>query len=124
MKNKFLKRLSLVMLGFALTAFYLPPLSADENFTMDSSTTGDVVDMVSGDIQSVPANGLIRVSVTNPEVADISDVTDDKVSLIAKRAGSTVLFIWDAAGKRSVKVRVAAEDLNALKERVQKLLEE
>ncbi len=34
------------------------------------------------------------------------------------------MFLWDAGGKRSVKVRVANEDLSAVKARVQKILEE
>ncbi|MDE2009526.1 MAG: TonB family protein [Candidatus Omnitrophica bacterium] len=97
----------------------MPPLSAD-----DDMQSADVIDMVVGDIQSVPASGLTRVSVTDPSVADISDVQNDKVSLIAKKAGSTVLFFWDAGGKHSVKVRVAAQDLNALKALVQELLKE
>ncbi len=84
----------------------------------------DVIDMVAGDIQTVPVNNLTRVSVTNPEVADISDAQSDKVSLLAKKAGETVLFLWDAAGKRSIKVRVVNEDLSAVKARVQKMLDE
>ena len=98
----------------------MPRLSADES----TAETADVIDMIVGDIQTVPADGLTRVSVTNPDVADISDAQSDKVSLLAKKAGQTVLFLWDAGGKRSVKVRVANEDLTALKARVQKILDE
>ena len=80
--------------------------------------------MVAGDIETVPVNNLTRVSVTNPEVADISDAQSDKVSLLAKKAGETVLFLWDTAGKRNIKVRVVNEDLKAVKDRVQKVLNE
>ena len=97
----------------------MPRLSADEN----TPQTGDVIDMVAGDIQTVTVNNLTRVSVTNPDVADISDAQSDKVSLLAKKAGETVLFLWDAGGKRSVKVRVVNEDLMR-KARVQKVLDE
>jgi len=120
MKKNILKNFFVLTLGFGLLNFYISPLSADEN-TADS---GDVIDMVSGDIQTISASNLSRVSVTNPEVADISDVQGDKVSIIAKRAGNTILFLWDANGKRSVKVQVASEDLTALKNRVQKILAE
>ncbi len=107
-------------LSFVLSVFYMPRLSADENISEES----DVIDMVSGDIQTVGVNNLTRVSVTNPEVADISDAKSDKVSLLAKKAGETILFLWDAGGKRSVKVRVVNENLKAVKAQVQKVLEE
>ena len=86
--------------------------------------TSDVIDMVAGDIETVAVNNLTRVSVTNPEIADISDAQSDKVSVLAKKAGETVLFLWDAGGKRSIKVRVVNEDLSAVKARVQKILDE
>ena len=120
MKHAFLKKLFVISLGFVLFVLYMPRLSADEN----TPDTGDVIDMVAGDIETVPVNNLTRVSVTNPDVADISDAESDKVSVLAKKGGVTVLFLWDSDGKRSVKVRVANEDLTALKARVQKLLDE
>ena len=89
-----------------------------------SSDDQDVIDMVAGDIQTVPVNNLTRVSVTNPDVADISDAQSDKISLLAKKAGETILFLWDAGGKRSIKVRVVNEDLSVVKARVQKMLDE
>ncbi len=107
-------------LSFVLSWLLLTRLSADEN----TSQENDVIDMVAGDIQTVEVNTLTRVSVTNPDVADISDAQSDKVSLLAKKAGETVLFLWDAGGKRSVKVRVINENLSAVKARVQKVLGE
>jgi len=110
----------IIALGLGLSVFFMPPLSADEN----ESAANNVIDMVAGDIETVPASNLTRVSVTNPEVADISDAKGDKVSLLAKKAGETVLFLWDAGGKRSIKVRVVNEELSAVKARVQKVLDE
>ena len=120
MSNVFLKKFLILALGLSLSLLYMPRTSADEDAPQDS----DFVDMVVGDIQAVTVNNLTRVSVTNPDVADISDAEGDKVSLIAKRAGSTVLFLWDADGKRSIRIRVASEDLDALKVRIQKILNE
>lgn len=109
-----------IALSFVLSVFFLPHLSAEENPPAGS----DVLDMIAGDIQTVTVNNLIRVSVTNPEVADISDAQNNKISLLAKKAGATVLFLWDADGERSIKVRVVNEELSAVKTRVQKVLEE
>lgn len=115
-----LKKIFIFALAFALFALYVPPLSADES----SPETSDVIDMIAGDIQTITVNNLTRVSVTNPDVADISDAEGDKVSVLAKKAGETVLFLWDVNGKRSVKVRVVNEDLGAVKDRVQKVMDE
>ena len=120
MKNAFLKKSFCVAVGFVFLVLYAPHLSADESY----DETGNVIDLVAGDIQAIPVTGLSRVSVTNPEVADISDAQSDKVSLLAKKAGSTVLFLWDVAGKHSVRIRVVNEDLSSIKARVQKLLDE
>jgi hypothetical protein len=120
MKSAFLKKFFIIILSFVLSALCMPRLSADD----DTPDEGDIIDMVAGDIQTVPANNLTRVSVTNPDVADISDAQTDKVTVLAKKAGATVLFLWDADGKHKVKIRVASEDLTALKERIQKILDE
>jgi len=114
------KKFLTILLGLFFVTLYIPQLSADE----DSPDAGDVIDMVAGDIQAVPVNNLNRVSVTNPDVAEIADATSDKVSVLAKKAGTTILFLWDDGGKHSVKVRVVNEDLTAVKERLQKLLDE
>ena len=103
------------------SALFLTRAIAADNNTWNKK---DFIDMTTGDIQTVAANNLTRVSVTNPDVADISDAQNDKITLLAKRAGSTSLFLWDDKGKRSLKVRVVNEDLSALRERIQKLLDE
>jgi len=119
MKNLLKKFLVLTFMA-VFVGSYLPVLSADETIS-DSDTT---MDMVVGDLQSVPVKGLTRVSVTNPDVADISDAQNDKVTVIAKKGGSTLLFLWDSDGKRNVRIRVVSEDLTSLKDRIEKLLNE
>jgi len=120
MRSDFLRKFLIVALGLGLSGFLMPRLSADET----SMEERDTIDMVSGDVETVPASSLSRVSVTNPDIADISDAQSDKVSLLAKKAGETVLFLWDSNGKRSVKIRVVNEDLSTIKARVQKILDE
>jgi len=117
MKTSFYKKIFSLALVVFLTGLLMPQLSAQESYS-------DVINMVTGDIQTVPVNGLTRVSMTNPDVADIADAQSDKVSILGKKAGKTVLFLWDATGKRNVKIRVTSEDLTAVKERVQKILDE
>jgi len=119
MNLKILKPFLTMALVLGLMSLQATSLSA-----LEASSVSGVVDLVVGDIETVPASNLIRVSITNPEIADISDAQNGKVSLLAKRAGETVLFLWDAAGKRSIKVRVVNEDLSMVKARVQKILDE
>ncbi len=121
MKRIFLKKIFSITLGLILVMLYLPRLSADDN---TPAPMENVLDMIAGDIQSVAVHNLTRVSVTNPDVADISDAQSDKITLLAKKAGETELFLWDGRGKRSVKVRVVNEDLKSLRDRVQKMLDE
>jgi pilus assembly protein CpaC len=120
MNSKVFKNVIVLALALVLPVFYAPRLSADE----ESTAAAAVINMLAGDIQTVPVNKLNRVSVTNPEIADISDAQNNKVSLLAKKAGETVLFLWDADGERNIKVRVVNEDLDAVKAQVQKLLQE
>jgi len=120
MQPAFFKKFFILTLGFLLIAMNVPLLSADE----DSSQSGDAIDMIVGDIKTVAVNNLTRVSLTNPGIADISDAQSDKVSLLAKKSGETVLFLWDAGGERNIKIRVVNEDLDAVKARVQKMLNE
>jgi len=132
MRSDLIKKFLSIALGFALIGISMPQSSADDNSSVNTFVNmingdpgmSDEIYMVLGDVQAIPARGLTRVSVTDPEVADIADAQADKVSLLAKRAGSTVLFMWDSEGKHSIKVRVANEDLSALKTRLQKVLSE
>jgi len=120
MKSIFIKKLFSLTLGFALFLLYIPHLSADEK----SSDESAVLDMITGDIQTITVHNLTRVSVTDPDTADIADAQSDKISVLAKKPGDTILFLWDDKGKRSVKIRVANEDLDGIKEKIQRLLDE
>ncbi len=81
------------------------------------------IEMVKGDIESIKVKNLSRVSLTDPEVADISDAKTDEVIVMANSPGQTVLFLWDDFGKRSVIIRVVEEDMNLVKTRILKLIQ-
>lgn len=100
-------------------ALLLPPQGMA--FAADSSSD---LNIVLGDVESIPVNNLSRVSVTSPEVADISDAQTDKVMVLAKKAGQTAVFLWDDDGKHTVIVHVTNQDLGVLKERIAHMLAE
>lgn len=78
--------------------------------------------IIVGDIFVLPTNGLTRISITDPGVADVSDVKPEEITLMGKEPGQTILFMWEEKGKRSVIIRVVAQDLAVLEARVQSLL--
>ena len=45
--------------------------------------TATDLNLIVGDLQTINVKGLSRVSVTNPDIADISDAKADKVSILA-----------------------------------------
>jgi TonB family protein len=81
------------------------------------------VQVLKGDIQSIPAKNLKRVSITDPVVADINEANANAVDVIGIEPGQTILFIWDDSGKRTVIIRVVAEDMGLVKKRIQSLLD-
>lgn len=81
------------------------------------------VQILQGDVHRVETKNLSRVSVTDPNVADINNAKPDEVTLIGKEVGQTALFVWDDSGKRTFMVRVVAEDLGLLRVRVTKLIQ-
>ena len=93
--------------------------SAEESTATENFTERNIV---LGDIDTVEVNGLVRVSVTDPNIVDISDAKNDHVSLLAKRAGQTTVFLWDADGKHSFTVTVSRQILEDLQNRINSLL--
>jgi len=78
--------------------------------------------LLQGDLESIKTFALTRISVANPDIADIASIDKDYVLMVAKKQGQTEIFIWDKYGKRSVKLRVFGENLDLTKSRVEYLL--
>ncbi len=89
--------------------------------TMDSVTEGEVY-IVRGELTTLHAEGITRLSITDPDVADIVNADEDKILLVGQAAGQTVLFIWDAHGKKTVMIHVFSQDLELIKDRLKQLL--
>ncbi len=119
MRMSVLKFLSTMLLCLCLTAATVPVPSV---FAEEDNKAPQVLDLVTGDLETIEVKNLTRVSVTDPDVADISDVKSDKVLVLAKKPGQTAIFLWDDDGKRALTVRVSGEDLKNLKERVQNVI--
>jgi pilus assembly protein CpaC len=117
----FTKTISWLMIGaFVLTGI---PLHSGIARASAGESSYDEILVLKGDIQTIRTNNLKRVSITQPEVADINDARANAVEVIGLEPGQTVLFIWDDMGKRTISVRVVTEDLGVLKKRIESLLE-
>lgn len=60
--------------------------------------------------QVLTFNGVQRVAIANPNIADVVVVSGNEIILVGKKAGTTTLHIWTTAGRLSYQVEVAADD--------------
>lgn len=110
----------LFRVGLALLIAGMPVVPVDMVAEAESFAE---IHMVVGDLYTVDAKGVTKVSVTDPDIADISEAKADSVTVTALSKGQTTLFIWDGNGKNTVVVRVIPEDLTLLRARMESLLE-
>lgn len=88
---------------------------------IDTSVTDEVY-MIQGEVVTLKVDGLTRLSVTHPEVADIVEADDKEVMLVGQSVGQTVLFVWDNLGKRTIMIHVFSKDLELTRKRIERLL--
>jgi pilus assembly protein CpaC len=55
-------------------------------------------------------NGVVRVAVANPDIADVMVVSGSEIMVIGKSPGDTTVQIWSEAGRQAYSVTVAADD--------------
>ncbi len=78
--------------------------------------------MIVGDVETIATEETTRVSITNPDVADVLDAKPYELSVLAKRPGRTEIFIWDNSGKKSVVIQVFGETLDLVERRIAELI--
>ncbi|MDP2924621.1 MAG: TonB family protein [Candidatus Omnitrophota bacterium] len=78
--------------------------------------------LVNGEVSVVNVSFPQRVSIRNPDIADISKVSDKEVVVVAKKAGDTALNIWDKEGEKVYYITVYDQDLDRVKDRLEKLI--
>lgn len=98
----------------------LPPMSWAQ---ATEAVKEDAIDLIAGDLEIITVKNLSRVSVTEPDIADIADAQADKITILGKKPGQAIIFLWDDSGKRTVMVRVASQDMSMTKARITKILD-
>ena len=87
---------------------------------IDTITAKEIY-MIKGELVNLKADGLERISITHPEVADILKADEEEILMVGQSAGQTTLFVWDKQGKRALQVHVFSQDLELIKERLEAL---
>ncbi|PIQ84225.1 MAG: hypothetical protein COV75_03365, partial [Candidatus Omnitrophica bacterium CG11_big_fil_rev_8_21_14_0_20_63_9] len=93
-----------------------------------SASTPAPIALSPSQIFTLPAEGVERIAIGNPNVLDVTIVSPNELLLQAKGGGTSDLFVWDAQGQRRFIVTVvdpqstaAADQLMELKEILQQL---
>ena len=89
---------------------------------LDLDEISDEIFLVVGGIKVIEVYSPERVSVRNPEIADVDSVSDKELILVANMAGSTTLTIWDGEGEKTFYITVYAQDPDILKRRLENLI--
>lgn len=108
-----MKKNCAIITALAMLFFVLTPLSL-------AAAADDYIVAVNQS-QVLTFNGIQRIAIANPEIADVVVVSGSEVLLLGKAPGGTTLHVWSSEGKRSFQVNVAAQDRQIAGE-IQRLL--
>jgi len=89
---------------------------------LDLDEISDEIFLIVGGIKVLEVYSPKRVSVRNPEIADVDSVSNKEIILVAKQAGSTSLTVWDGEGEKTFYITVYAQDPDALKKRLERAI--
>lgn len=84
--------------------------------------TEEELTLVTGEASVIGVSFPQRVSVRNPEIVDITKVSDKEIVIVAKQPGETTLTIWNKAGEKIHYITVYAQDLDRVKTSLEKLI--
>lgn len=92
------------------------PLALAENFSggwdeSDPYSSGEELTLYVGEVKSFIVSEPVRAAVGNPDIADITSVTNETIVVTPKAKGSTTFSFSDNLGEHSFILRILAEDL-------------
>ncbi|MFQ5680923.1 MAG: TonB family protein [Candidatus Omnitrophota bacterium] len=108
------KNIFVLICGLSVVAVFAPGVVTN---AQESEIT-----LVIPQIKAVSVYSPRRVAVSNPEIVDVSSVSEKEVILAPKSAGKATLVVWDKMGERAYPLRVLSGDLNDLKLRIDRLV--
>lgn len=114
-----MKKISFILLLFIVSV----TLQAKNNFALNSGLDNDEIILYLGEQKFFPINQPTRIVIGNPDIADIVNVTKKDFAISPKIPGTTTLIYWDASGEHSFAIKVYKENMEAIKKRIDKLLQ-
>jgi pilus assembly protein CpaC len=87
-----------------------------------ANDTSEVLKLYIGEAKIISVSSPSRIAIGNPAIADVTNVTKNSMTLTPKSPGTTTLVYWDNFGEQPYQLKVFAEDINAVKSRVDNLL--
>jgi pilus assembly protein CpaC len=82
------------------------------------------VNLYVGEVKIFSVDTPTRIAIGKPEIADVSSVKENEIELVAKTAGVTNFIFWDKWGEHAFRIRVFAEDLTPIQERIDNFIKE
>jgi len=103
---------------FLVTAGFL--ITPVKNFALNE--IGEEIKLYLNEPKTISISNPTRVVIGNPNIIDVINVTKDECTINPKAVGKSSLVIWDSLGEVGYQVKVFAEDLTGIKQRVDNLL--
>jgi pilus assembly protein CpaC len=103
--------------SLVIIALFIFPFAG---FCADSKS--EEIIMYLGETKVIPVSNPTRVIVGNPAVADVSNIAKKEMNLTPKSTGKTTLVFWDDFGEQPFQIKVYAEDIGSVKDRIDVLL--
>lgn len=107
--------LALAALAFVFLNFEDAALSNEENI-------GEEVHLYLGEAKTLEVNNPTRVVIGNPNIVDVTNVTNQQMTLSPKARGATTLVVWGSFGEQAYRVKVFIENTEEIKRRIDNLL--
>ncbi len=100
-------------------------ISFQVGYTQDELAMQESLELSVGEFRSVKVDNPSRVSIDDPNIADIKNATAEEIFIEAKSEGITALRIWsEDVIKKVVSISVLSVDLNLLQKNITKLLQD
>lgn len=104
--------------------FFIIVVNQIYSLSQEDDSGIELVNLYLGEIKTIPISNPKRVVINNPVVADVTSINKEEMLIIAKGTGTTNLVWWDERGQHALQLRVFAEDMNIIKQRVDAILKE
>ncbi|MCF7916277.1 MAG: TonB family protein [Candidatus Omnitrophica bacterium] len=117
--------ISITLSIFVSSIIFLPAtFSADEFYSalMYEKGAANEIEVIAGDIYVIKVEGVRRVSVIDPSVADVQKVAAGEIIIAGKTQGATILNVWTDSGKKQYRINVISEDLPSLKKNLKEII--